>query len=63
VAGLTVLQSHHHPAFDEPTTGALVGDVLLVIANSHVGRYQPDGSLREPQLVRPPELVAVPLRR
>lgn len=63
IDGLTVLQSHHHAAFDEPTTGAVVGDALVVIANSNVSRYQPDGSLREPERARPPRLVAVPLRR
>jgi hypothetical protein len=63
VTGLTVLQSHHHPALDEPTTGAIVEDALYVIANSSVGRYQSDGTFREPERVRPPRVIAVPLRR
>ncbi len=62
VLGLTVLQSHHHPAFAEPTTGAVVGDTLYVIANSYVGRYQSDGSVTDAATLRPAVLLAVPLR-
>lgn len=62
ISGLTVLQSHHHPAFAEPTTGAVVGEALHVIANSHVGAYRPDGTIDPAQTLRPPEIVAVPLR-
>lgn len=61
IAGVTVLQSHHHPAFVEPTTGTLVGQSLHVIANSHVLNHQPDGSLRDVASLRPTEIVAVPL--
>ncbi len=46
IAGLTVLQSHHHPDFDEPTTGVIANDALHVIGNSYVGHYQPDGTTR-----------------
>ncbi len=62
IVGLTVLQSHHHPAFAEPTTGALVGDTLYVIANSHFGRYQGDGSMTDAATLQPTVLLAVPLR-
>ncbi|MES2960170.1 MAG: hypothetical protein V4792_18430 [Pseudomonadota bacterium] len=62
IRGLTVLQSHHHPAFVEPTTGVVVGDVLHVIANSHVAAYQPDGTIRQPEALQPTAIVAVPLR-
>lgn len=63
ISGVQVLQSHHHPAFDEPTTGALMGDALYVIANSQVGRFQPDGTIKDPASLKAPVLVAVPLRR
>ncbi|MCG3193650.1 MAG: hypothetical protein DIJKHBIC_02904 [Thermoanaerobaculia bacterium] len=63
VAGLTVLQSHHHPAFDIPTTGAIVGDEIFVIANSHVDRLRPDGSIQDRDTVKPAAIVAVPLGR
>jgi sugar lactone lactonase YvrE len=63
ITGHTVLQSHHHPAFDEPTTGAVVGDALFVIANSQVGRYQADGTLKDADTLQAPVVMAVPLRR
>ena len=63
VEGLQVLQSSHHPEFDEPTTGALARDVLYVIANSHVGHSQPDGTIRDPDELRGTAIVAVPLRQ
>jgi hypothetical protein len=62
IRGLSVLQSHHHPAFVEPTTGVVVGDALHVIANSHVAAYQPDGTIRQPETLQPTAIVAVPLR-
>lgn len=61
ISGMTVLQSHHHRAFDEPTTGVVVGDTIVVIANSHVGRYQPDGSLKDPETLKPTVLLSIPL--
>ncbi|HLL19997.1 MAG TPA: hypothetical protein VK439_14540, partial [Rubrivivax sp.] len=62
IEGLSVLQSHHHPAFAEPTTGVVVGNALHVIANSHVTAYKPDGTIRQPQALQPTAIVAVPLR-
>jgi hypothetical protein len=63
VAGLTVLQSHHHPEFDEPTTGAIANGALNVIGNSYVGHYQPDGTILESGELKGTAIVAVPLRR
>lgn len=63
IRGVTVLQSHHHPDFAEPTTGVIVGAALHVIANSHVAAYQPDGTIEQPEALRPTAIVAVPLRR
>jgi hypothetical protein len=63
IGGVTVLQSHHHPAFDEPTTGAIAEGALHVIANSHVARFQPDGTLKDPATLKPTAIVAVPLKR
>lgn len=62
IVGLSVLQSHHHPAFVEPTTGVVVGGALHVIANSHVASYQPDGTVQHPEALQPTTIVAVPLR-
>jgi sugar lactone lactonase YvrE len=63
IAGLTVLQSHHHPEFAEPTTGAIANGALHVIANSYVGHYQPDGSIKDAGELKATVVVAVPLKR
>jgi hypothetical protein len=61
IEGVKVLQSHHHPAFDEPTTGAIADGVLHVLANTYVRRFQPDGSLKDAGSLAPPIVIAVPL--
>ena len=62
VAGITVLQSHHHPDFDEPTTGAIANNALHVIGNSCVSHYQPDGTLKNAGNLKGTAIIAVPLR-
>ena len=62
IGGVTVLQSHHHPEFVEPTTGTIAKGALYVIGNSYVQRYQPDGTIRDPDELKPTAIVAVPLR-
>jgi len=62
IAGVTVLQSHHHPEFDEPTTGAIANGALHVIANSYVGHYQPDGTIKDTADLKRTAIVAVPLQ-
>jgi sugar lactone lactonase YvrE len=61
ISEVTVLQSHHHPEFTEPTTGAIAGDALYVIANSCVGHFQPNGSMKDPEHLKQTAIVAVPL--
>jgi hypothetical protein len=63
IAGATVLQSHHHPAFVEPTTGAIGHGALNVIGNSYVGHYQPDGTIQDVGELKGAAIVAVPLQR
>ena len=63
IAGLTVLQSHDHPDFDEPTTGAIANGALHVIGNSYVGRYQPDGTIKDAESMKGTAVVAVPVQR
>jgi len=63
IDSLVVLQSHHHPALVEPTTGAIADGALHVLANTYVGSYQPDGSLRDADKLRPTVVLAVPLQR
>ncbi len=62
IAGITVLQTHHHPDFDEPTTGAIARGALHVIANSYVGHYQPDGTIKDPGDLKGTAIIAVPLK-
>lgn len=63
ITAFDVLQSHHHPEFDEPTTGAIVGEHLIVIANSHIARRRPDGSIAGADRLRAPVLLKVPLQK
>ncbi|MFL6530137.1 MAG: SMP-30/gluconolactonase/LRE family protein [Chthoniobacterales bacterium] len=63
ISGVTVLQSHHHPEFNEPTTGAIVNGTLHVIANSYVGHYQPDGTIKDEAKLKGTAIIAVPLKR
>ena len=62
ISGITVLQSHHHPEFAEPTTGAITADTLFVIANSYVGHFQPNRSIKDAGQLKPTAIVAVPLK-
>jgi len=62
ISGITVLQSHHHPEFTEPTTGAIAADELCVVANSYVGHFQPNGSIKDPGQLKPTAIIAVPLK-
>lgn len=63
IAGLTVLQSRHHPDFDEPTTGAIANGTLHVIGNSYVGHYQPDGAIKDVGSLKGTAIIAVPLEK
>jgi streptogramin lyase len=62
VAGLTVVQSHHHPDLSEPTTGTIAHGALHLIANSYVGHYQPDGTIKDPGELKGTAIIAVPLK-
>lgn len=63
IAGVTVLQSHHHPDFVEPTTGTIANGALHVLGNTYVRHYQPDGTLKEADALKGTAIVAVPLKR
>ena len=63
VARMNVLQSCHHPDFDEPTTGAIANGKIYVIGNSYVGHYQPDGTIRDGEKLQGTAIIAVPLGR
>jgi hypothetical protein len=49
-----------HPAYELPTTGALVGDTLYYIANSQMRRLRPGGTLAPAATPRPSVVLRVP---
>ena len=57
---LTVLQSYGK-LLDEPTTGAIVGNEIFVIANSSVPALGDEGVLRDPATLRRARIVRIPL--
>lgn len=63
VRGVRTLLSHHHPALNEPTTGAFAGKRLLVLANSYVGVLDETAKIRDRSVLRDPAVIAVDLSR
>jgi sugar lactone lactonase YvrE len=49
------------PGFDIPTTAALAGDRLLVLANAQIDRLKPDGSIDASKPLNPIRIVEIPL--
>jgi len=63
VTRVRTLLSHHHPALNEPTTGAFAGERLLVLANSYVGMLDETAKIRDRSVLRDPVVIAVDLSR
>jgi sugar lactone lactonase YvrE len=61
VERVEVLETRH-PAFASPTTGVIAHGVFHYIANSHVGALGPDGAVARPEVLRPPLILAAPIR-
>ena len=61
VTALQTLQSHHQPAFDEPTTAAIAPDGLYVLARTYGTRFKPDGKIEGAERLQPPLILRVPL--
>ena len=61
VTAVRTLVSHHHPALDEPTTGAVDGDRFLLLAATGIRRLQPDGTIADPATVPDPVVLEVQL--
>lgn len=57
------LQSHHHPEFDEPTTGAVSRGAFHVLATTQVSRFNAEGAIDRPESLKPPVVLRIPLRR
>ena len=51
------------PLFDVPTTAAVDGQSIFVIANSQVRRIAPDGRLLSPETLQEPAVIELPLTR
>lgn len=61
VTAVETLQSHHHPAFDDPTTGALAGDDFYVLASAQVVRFNDQGQVEEPATAATPKIIRIRL--
>ena len=66
--GLTVtrvetLQSHHQPAFIEPTTAALAPNGLYVLTRTYVARLDGDGKIAGAESVKPAQILRIPWPR
>jgi len=60
ITGWKLLEAGN-PAFDVPTTGAIAGDRMFVIANAQLGRLKEDGTLDRPELLKPIVVLELPL--
>jgi sugar lactone lactonase YvrE len=58
--GVQVLE-RAHPAHQEPTLGVVVGDELFYIANSQWERFGADGGIAQPDSLRRPVVLRLPL--
>lgn len=61
IVAVRTLQSHHHAALDEPTTGVVVGERFRVIANSQLSHLMANRSVRANTKLKRPVLLDVPL--
>lgn len=63
IVEVETLLSHHHAAIDEPTTGAVTGTTLRVLATTQLSRLGADGRVRDESSLKRAAIVDVPLRR
>jgi len=62
VEAVETLQSHHQPAFDEPTTGAIAGGAFYALGTTQVARFNAKGEIESPETLKTPKVVRVPLK-
>jgi hypothetical protein len=62
VESVETLQSHHQPAFDEPTTGAIAPGGFHVLAATGVSRFDARGTITSRERLREPAVLKIPLR-
>ena len=63
ITRIDTLQSHHNPAFDQPTTGAIAGDALYVLGTTQLPRYNAKGEIENAAALKNPKIVKVPLAK
>lgn len=61
ITQVETLQSHHHPAFDDPTTGAIVGRDFYVLASAQVARFNDKGEVEHPATATTPKVIRITL--
>lgn len=61
ITHIDTLQSHHNPAFDQPTTGAIAGDAMYVLGTTQLPRYNDKGEIDNAGALKNPKVVRVPL--
>lgn len=61
VTEVRTLQSHHHPLFATPTTGAIARDGFHVLARTQLFLYDPARGYTAPEKLLPPAVIRVPL--
>ena len=60
VTAVETLQSHHQPAFVEPTTAAPSPHGLYVLTRTYVGRFDADGKITQPDTIRAAQVLRIP---
>lgn len=60
VSRVETLQSHHQPAFSEPTTAAPAAKGLYVLTRTYVTRFDADGKIAGADTVRPAQILRIP---
>ena len=63
VVGVRTLLSHHHPALDEPTAGAVAGDTFYLLAATGIGHFNREGRIDRLETLRSPTVLKIFLPR
>jgi DNA-binding beta-propeller fold protein YncE len=63
ITRVRTLLSHHHPALDEPTTGVPTDTGFYLLAATGVAHYNRQGKIDEPDSIRKPTVLRIPLPR
>jgi hypothetical protein len=63
IVRVRTLLSHHHKALDEPTTGAIAGDVFYLLAATGVAHFNRQGRIERAETLNSPTVLKVLLPR